>query len=126
MVNKQNLSTQFIFTLPKGLLDNQGSLHRKGIMRLATARDEIIAQKDLRVQKNSHYLVLIYLSQVITRLGNLSPVTPQLLERLYLQDLAYLRQFYNHINQHQIANIPVECPHCQNNFSVEFELSGES
>ena len=126
MVNKQNLSTKFIFTLPKGLLDNQGSLHRKGLMRLATARDEIYAHKDPRVQQNSSYIVLIYLSQVITCLGSLSSVTPKLLEGLYVQDLAYLRQFYNHINQHRDANIPVECPHCENQFSVKLELPGES
>ena len=34
--------TQFEFTLPKGFVDKDGNVHRKGVMRLATAKDEIL------------------------------------------------------------------------------------
>lgn len=126
MSSKQSTLLEFPFTLPKGLLDAKGRLHRQGSIRLATAKDELMVQGDRRVQENSAYAVLVYLSRVITRLGSLSLVTPQILEDLTILDLAYLREFYNRINQHKTAHIPVECPHCQKNFKVEMILAGES
>jgi hypothetical protein len=126
MANKRQLQTEFAFTLPRGLVDTKGHLHRKGLMRLATARDEIEVQKDRRVRENPAYGILVCLSKVITRMGSSSSVSPQVLEELFVLDLAYLREFYNRINQHRQASIPVECPHCQSHFSVEFTLSGES
>ena len=126
MVSKKSIQTEFAFTLPRGLVDDKGRLHRQGLMRLATAKDEINIYKDMRVKENPAYAVLLYLSQAIVRLGSLSAVNPQQLERLYVLDLAYLREFYNRINQHGEANIPVECPHCRRQFSVQLELSKES
>jgi hypothetical protein len=35
------LQTEFPFTLPRGYVDSEGNLHRQGVMRLATAYDEI-------------------------------------------------------------------------------------
>jgi hypothetical protein len=122
----QKLATEFNFSLPRGFVDKTGKIHREGIMRLATARDEIKIFNNQKVKENSSYAVLVYLSQVIIRLGELTSITPQMLEDLYLLDLAYLKAFYNQINQHRTANIPVICPYCQQDFSVEFSLLGES
>src|SRR5438132_14137972 len=63
--------TEFEFTLPKGYVDEKGKLHRKGVMRLATAKDEIIPLQDFRVKNNRAYLGIILLSRGITRLGEL-------------------------------------------------------
>ncbi len=123
---KQSIAKEFEFTLPMGLIDSKGKLHRHGRMRLATAKDEIIVTQDYRVRDNPSYGVLVYLSQVITQLGGLSKLTPALLEELTILDLSYLRKFYNQINQHQTAMIPVECPYCTKEFQVELELAGES
>ncbi|MFW5772148.1 MAG: hypothetical protein ACOCZH_02410, partial [Phototrophicaceae bacterium] len=71
------LQTEYEFTLPMGYIDGEGQLHRNGIMRLATAADEILPLRDPRVQSNPAYLVVILLSRVITRLGTVSPITPQ-------------------------------------------------
>jgi hypothetical protein len=120
------MNTEFNFILPRGLVDAQGNIHRQGVMRLATAKDEIAVQKDRRVQIEPAYGVLVMLSQVITRLGNLSSITPELLENLFTFDLSYLRELYNRINQEGTAYIPVECPQCSSQFSVELSLSGES
>lgn len=125
-IKKTQLLTEFPFTLPRGLVDNEGNIHRQGLMRLATARDELIIFNNLQVKENPNYAVLVYLSQVIINLGTLSVVTPQVLENLYVLDFAYLRQFYNQINQHRTAKMPVICPHCQKDFTVEFNLLGES
>ncbi len=65
------LQTEFAFTLPKGYVDHEGNLHREGIMRLASAADEIAPLQDPRVQRNSAYMSIILLARVITRLGNL-------------------------------------------------------
>lgn len=121
-----NIHTEFDFILPKGLLDGKGNLHRQGVMRLATAKDEIIVQKNRAAQENAVYAAIVMLSQVITRLGNLTDITPNLLENLFSCDLAYLREFYNRINQQGDAYISVQCPQCNSNFQVEFSLAGES
>lgn len=126
MPRKETLCTEFNFTLPRGLTDTQNRVHRHGVMRLATAKDEIWTQKEPKVQQNSAYGVLIMLSRVITRLGSLSFASPDLLEGLTVNDLAYLREFYNRVNQQGNTHIPTQCPHCNNNFSMELQLAGES
>ena len=118
--------TEFNFTLPHGLMDGIEKNYRQGTMRLATARDEITVQNDSRVKENPAYGILIYLSLVITSLGDLTSVTPQLLENLSVLDLAYLREFYNRINQHREAHISLQCPHCQQQLEVQLALAGES
>jgi hypothetical protein len=126
MPNKNPLQTEFRFSLPRGLVDDGGKVHSQGFMRLAIAKDEIYVQKYPLVQDNPAYGFLVMLSLVITSLGDLSEVTPEKLENLFTYDLAYLREFYNRINQQGIASIPVKCPKCNNDFNVELELSGES
>ena len=93
-----NLQTQFPFTLPKGYVDGEGHLHRSGVMRLATARDEIEPLRDLRVQENDAYLTVVMLSRVITELGTIRSVTPNMVEGLFAVDLAFLQEFYGIIN----------------------------
>lgn len=90
--------TEFEFTLPKGYLDGEGNLHRKGIMRLARAMDEIVPLRDPRVQSNPAYATVIILSRVITRLGALEEVSPAVVEGLFAGDLNYLYRFYRQIN----------------------------
>ncbi|WP_218083060.1 phage tail assembly protein [Anthocerotibacter panamensis] len=122
----KSVNTEFTFTLPKGLVDSQGRIHTQGVMRLATARDEIEAQKHREVRENPPYGVLVLLASVITRLGSFSAVKPQTLENLFSLDLAYLREFYNRINQQGDATVPTQCPQCQAQFAVELSLAGES
>ena len=90
--------TEFEFTLPKGYLDSESNLHRKGIMRLSTAIDEIAPLRDPRVKANPAYATIIILSRVITQLGVLSEVDPAMVENFFAQDLNYLQDFYRHIN----------------------------
>jgi hypothetical protein len=124
--NKDNLCTEFNFTLPRGLSDAQNRVHRHGVMRLATAKDEILVQQERKVQENPAYSVLVMLTRVITRLGSFNSVSCDLLEGLLLHDIAYLREFYNRINQQGNVHIPTQCPQCSTQFSVELELAGES
>ncbi|NMG10527.1 phage tail assembly protein [Brasilonema sp. UFV-L1] len=126
MRRKDSLCTEFAFTLPRGLIDAQNRVHRHGVMRLATAKDEILVQKEPKVQENPAYGVLVMLSRVITRLGSLNQVNSDLLEELILPDIAYLRELYNRINQQGNALIPTQCPHCNTEFSVKLKLAGES
>ncbi|WP_262562280.1 hypothetical protein [Acaryochloris sp. CCMEE 5410] len=89
-----NDSSTYVFTLPKGLLDDQGTLHRQGGLRLATGHDEIKSQRDPRVQDNPHYGALVLLTQAITFLGRFQTVTPLHLEQLFLTDFLYLQEVY--------------------------------
>ena len=111
--------TEFPFTLPRGLADPEGTLHREGSMRLATAFDEIEPIKDPRVRANPGYLVIILLARVVTRLGTLDYINPKAIENLYAADLAYLQDFYQRINQSGHSRLHVACPHCAGEFEVE-------
>lgn len=91
--------TEYEFVLPQGYLDEDGELHREGVMRLATAADEILPLKDPRVQKNPAYLVVIVLARVVTRLGSLDAVTTKTIENLFVADLAFLQRLYNEVNR---------------------------
>lgn len=119
-------ATEFEFVLPRGYVDTTGTVHKEGTMRLATAADEILPQKDPRVQNNAAYLVVILLARVVTRLGALEVINPKVIEGLFASDLAYLQDFYNRINSTETRSIPVTCPHCQRAFEVEPETTGES
>ena len=90
--------TEFEFTLPKGYLDEEGNLHRKGIMRLSRARDEVTPIKDPRVKSNPAYATIIILARVIVKLGALELITPSVVEDFFAEDLNYLQYFYRHIN----------------------------
>ncbi len=115
--------TEFEFTLPKGYVDREGTLHRKGVMRLATAKDEILPLQDYRVQNNRAYLVVILLSRVITELGTVKSINPSVIEEMFSADLAYLQDFYRRINEEGSSKIKVGCPECKCNF--ELDLGGD-
>ena len=118
------LQTEYEFRLPLGYVDAEGNLHRDGVMRLATAADEIQPLKDPRVRANEAYLVVILLSRVITRLGSVSQITPRLVEALYAADLTYLQELYNRINRNGKAGQPAVCPECSHHFDVELAAQG--
>jgi hypothetical protein len=119
------LVTEFNFTLPHGYVDAAGTLHREGMMRLATANDEIAPMKDPRVQSNPGYLAIILLSRVVTRLGDLPQVNPRVIEELFAADFAYLEELYRRINANGNNRVRVTCPGCEKKFEVELEDSGE-
>src|ERR1044072_8175632 len=113
------LQTEFPFTLPIGYVDEEGSLHQSGVMRLATAFDEIAPLKDPRVQSNPAYLIVILLARVITRLGSLEVINPKVIESLYAADLSYLQDLYRRVNENGHARVRAQCPHCEQQFELE-------
>jgi len=119
-------SIEHEFELPKGYVDTAGDLHRKGVMRLATAADEILPLKDVRVQNLPAYLIVILLSRVVVKLGKLPQINPGVIEGLFAEDLSFLQDLYNRINGFAPQRIPVHCPRCEHTFEAEVPLSGES
>jgi hypothetical protein len=113
------LQTEFEFQLPKGYVDEQGGLHRKGVMRLATAADEILPNRDPRVQANPAYLTVILLSRVVTKLGDLKSVSPAVIEGLFASDLGYLQEMYNRINGDGTGAVKAVCPKCEHAFEID-------
>ncbi len=118
------LQTEFPFTLPRGYVDGDGTLHREGTMRLATAADEILPLKDPRVTGNPAYLVVIVLSRVITRLGSVPDVNPRVVEELFASDLAYLQDLYNRLNGDGATRVKAVCPRCEYGFEMELDGLG--
>jgi hypothetical protein len=113
------LQTEFAFVLPLGYVDGDGELHREGVMRLATARDEILPLRDPRVRDNEAYLTVLLLSRVVTRLGTLREVHPGVVEGLFAPDLAFLQDLYRRVNQEGHTQAAVTCPSCRTEFTVD-------
>ncbi|MEV7976486.1 hypothetical protein [Streptomyces sp. NPDC086519] len=125
---REVLRTEFPFQLPRGYVDEQGTVHRDGVMRLSTARDELIPLRDVRVQENPAFLSVVLLGRVITRLGTLPLVHDGIVENMFASDLAFLQDFYRQINAEGHTRAAVNCPHCSEPFEVELGGSrlGES
>lgn len=124
----ERLQTEFSFELPRGFVSGDGTVHRSGVMRLATARDELVPLRDLRVQENPAYLSVVLLARVITRLGTLPTIHDGVVENMFAADLAFLQDFYRQINAEGHTRAGVVCPHCSQPFEVELGGSrlGES
>jgi hypothetical protein len=116
--------TEFDFTLPCGYLDSTGTLHREGVMRRATAADEILPLKDPRVVKNPSYLIVILLARVVTRLDGVEQVNPKIIEDLYATDLAFLQKLYNRVNNLEEEGTQAVCPSCSHRFALEAAGAG--
>lgn len=122
------LQTEYPFVLPRGFVDDSGTVHRHGMMRLATARDEILPLRDPRVRENEAYLSVLLLSRVLVRLGTLTDVHAGIVERLFAADLAFLQDLYRRINQEGHTLAAVTCPSCGHDFQVDVagDAPGES
>lgn len=118
------MQTVFEFALPRGYVDPAGNLHQVGQMRLATALDEVETLQDPRVQANEAYLPILLLSRVVIQLGQLTAVTPGVLEGLFAADFAYLEDLYQRINSPSQILMGAVCPHCQNAFQIEVAPMG--
>ena len=116
------ISTEFPFKLPKGLLDEQGELHQTGIMRLATAADEILPMRDPRVQQNPSFVTVLILARVITKLGTLKVIDTQVIENLFTADFTYLQNFYQEINDAGKTQIRTVCPECKKQIEIVVSL----
>ncbi len=119
MTTGAGLTTEFPFTLPRGFVDTSGTVHREGVMRLATARDEIAPLRDPRVRDNQAYLTVLLLSRVITRLGDLPSVSESVIEGMFATDLAFLQDHYRRINSEGQTRAQVTCPGCSHQFQVD-------
>jgi len=119
------MQTIYEFTLPKGYMDSNGELHRRGKMRLATAGDEISATRDPRVLQNPSYLTIVILSRVITELEGVQGISATVIERLFTADLAYLQDMYQRINDIEPPTLTAVCPDCGKAFQVPLNFTGE-
>lgn len=111
--------TTFDFELPRGFVDDDGVVHKRGTMRLATARDELLPLSDMRVKNNPAYLSVVLLSRVVTRLGTLDSIYGDIIESLFASDLAFLQDLYRRINQEGHTHASVRCPSCETTFTVD-------
>lgn len=116
---EQDLRTEFEFELPRGYVDAAGVVHRRGAMRLATARDELVPLHDDRVRENPAYLTVVLLGRVITRLGTITDVHAGMVENMFASDVAFLQDLYRRINQEGHTRAAVTCPGCQHEFTVD-------
>ena len=113
------LLTEFPFTLPRGYVDSSGTIHRTGVMRLATARDELVPLHDDRVREQPAYLTVVLLARVITRIGTITDVHAGVIENLFATDLAFLQDLYKRINTEGHTRAVVVCRACKHEMTVD-------
>ncbi len=116
------MQTEIEFTLPVGLPDDAGTMQREGVMRLATALDEIQPLGDPQVRRNEAYLTVLLLARTVERIGVVTTVTPEVIEGLYAADFDHLQRLYERINTPDAVLGHLECPGCHEQFDVD--LSG--
>lgn len=116
---RESLRTEFPFVLPRGYVDEAGTLHRSGVMRLATARDELVPLRDDRVRENPAYLSVVLLARVITRLGTVGEVHAGTVEDMFASDLAFLQDLYKRVNAEGHTRAEVTCPSCGHDFDID-------
>jgi hypothetical protein len=113
------MQTEYAFTLPRGLVDERGVIHRTGTMRLATARDEIEPLRDPEVRRNEAYLTVLLLARTVTRIGDVTDVTEEVIEGLFAADFDHLQRLYERLNADGEAVGAVVCPSCSTAFEVD-------
>jgi hypothetical protein len=116
---REKMRTEFPFLLPRGYVDGTGTVHRDGVMRLATARDELVPLRDDRVRENPSYLTVVLLARVVTRIGTVDDIHAGIIEQLFASDLAFLQDVYRRINQEGHTRATVTCPNCDHKFAVD-------
>ncbi|MEU0562067.1 hypothetical protein AB0J72_31405 [Dactylosporangium sp. NPDC049742] len=122
------LRTEFPFELPRGYVDPAGVVHRDGVMRLATARDELVPLRDDRVRENPAYLTVVLLARVVVRIGTVTDIHAGLVEDLFAVDVAHLQDLYRRLNTDGPPTASVTCPGCGTGIAVDLSGSrlGES
>jgi hypothetical protein len=113
------MRTEVPFTLPMGYVDGHGNVHREGRMRLATARDEIEPLGEAEVRQNQAYLSVLLVARTVTRIGEITEITPELVEGLYAGDFDHLQRLYERINSNGESVGVVTCPNCSHQFEVD-------
>jgi len=113
------MQTEFAFQLPRGYADAAGEVHRDGVMRLATARDEIEPLREVEVRQNPAYLTVALLARTVTKIGTVTEITPELVEGLFAADFDHLQRLYERINTDEEAVGVVACPSCAHEFEVD-------
>lgn len=113
------MRTQFAFELPRGFVSADGTVHRRGVMRLATAPDELLPLYDARVQENPAFTTVVLLGRVITSLGTLGTIDGSVIENMFASDVAFLQDFYRRINAEGHTRIAVTCPECSHRFTAD-------
>jgi len=113
------MRTEVPFTLPRGLVNDQDLVHQEGTMRLATARDEIEPLRDAEVRSNQAYLSVLLLARTVTRIGDVTDITPEVIESLYAVDFDHLQRLYERLNSDGEAVGVVSCPECAHEFEVD-------
>ena len=116
---RSRCATEFPFELPRGYVDGSGNVHRSGVMRLATGRDELVPLRDDRVRENPAYLSVVLLARVVTRLGTIEDIHAGIIENMFATDVAFLQDLYRRVNQEGHTRAGVTCPSCQHSFAVD-------
>ena len=113
------MRTEIAFTLPRGGVDAGGFPPRAGGLPPPTARDEIEPLRDPAVRENEAYLGVLLLARVVTSIGPVTDVTPEMIEGLFAADFDHLQKLYERLNTDGEAVGAISCPSCGHAFEVD-------
>ncbi|MCM1235946.1 MAG: phage tail assembly protein [Ruminococcus flavefaciens] len=109
------------FTLPFGY-EKDGKTHRTGTMHLATTGDELSIQDEDGTGMNTRYRDILLMTKVIDSIGDIQPVTVDVIRELYEPDFIYLQLLYRQLNGEAGTTLKTKCPFC--GAVAEVQLAG--
>ena len=71
------------------------------------------------LKQNEAYLSVLLLSRVVTKLGEVPDVTPEVVESLFAADFDHLQRLYERLNTDGESVGSVTCPLCAQAFEVD-------
>lgn len=102
---------EFDFELPVGYVDEDGRVHRAVTLRKMTGHEEAILA-DKKIRQNGGLMVTQLLASCIRRLGDIQPVTRQVVSQLTSPDRNYLLLELRKITFGKELEATYVCPAC--------------
>ena len=117
------IRTEFTFTLPKGHVDKEGTLHREVVLREITGADQE-AMLAPQLRQNPAKMLTALLARVIVRLGTLdkSRVDTRVAADLTKRDRDFLIMKLKEIDSGPEMEIDAECPDCGRKFKASLDI----
>ena len=75
--------------------------------------------RDPAVRQNEAYLTVLLLSRVVTCIGDVTEVTPEIIEGLFAADFDHLQRLYERLNTNGESVGLITCPSCRHEFEVD-------
>ena len=124
MKNADVVKTEYIYELPKGYVDKDGTLHKEITLREITGADQE-AMLNPQLKTNPAKMLTALLARVIVKLGSLdkAKIDTSVTANMFKSDRDFLILKLKEIDSGPEMDIDVECPDCGKKFKAMLDIS---